>query len=73
MPANDFERHYACIDWFAHWSQRVIPPHLWREALMQARKILLPMKCKTNTPGFLSHGQHCDLTAHQVAQNGSSA
>ena len=42
LPANQFDSHYACVDWFAHWSRRVIPLHVWEKSLQQAKKILLP-------------------------------
>lgn len=42
MPEDDWEHLYACIGWFARWSQRVIPTATYPEAMLEARKILLP-------------------------------
>jgi nucleoid DNA-binding protein len=42
MPDDSWEHLYACLEWFARWTQRVIPKAVWKEAMEQAKKILLP-------------------------------
>jgi len=42
MPADSWDHLYACLEWFARWSQRVIPGAVWQEAMQQAMKTLLP-------------------------------
>jgi nucleoid DNA-binding protein len=42
MPEDSWDHLYACFEWFAYWSQRVIPKAVWQEALQHAKKTLLP-------------------------------
>jgi nucleoid DNA-binding protein len=42
MPEEPWGHLYACLEWFARWSQRAIPKAVWQEALQQAKKTLLP-------------------------------
>jgi hypothetical protein len=41
MPEDSWD---ACLEWFARWTQRVMPNPLWQEAMQQAMKTLLPQK-----------------------------
>jgi nucleoid DNA-binding protein len=41
MP-EDPRRHLdACLEWFARWTQRVMPNAIWQQAMQQAMKTLL--------------------------------
>jgi hypothetical protein len=42
MPEEPFEHLYACIAWFARWTQRAIPKAVWKQAVEQAKKTLVP-------------------------------
>jgi hypothetical protein len=42
MPDDPWDHPYACLEWFARWTQLVIPPAIWQQALKEAKKILLP-------------------------------
>jgi nucleoid DNA-binding protein len=42
MPEDPWEHLYACLEWFARWTQRVIPKVVWKEAMQQAKQTLLP-------------------------------
>jgi hypothetical protein len=42
MPDDSWDHLYACIEWFARWSQRVIPIAVYSDAMKQAKKTLLP-------------------------------
>jgi hypothetical protein len=42
MPDDSWEHLYACLEWFARWTQRVIPNAVYSEAMQQAKKTLLP-------------------------------
>jgi hypothetical protein len=42
MPEEPWEHLYACLEWFARWTQRLIPHAVWQEAMQQAKKTLLP-------------------------------
>jgi hypothetical protein len=42
MPEDPWQHPYACLEWFARWTQRVIPNAVWQEALQHAKKTLLP-------------------------------
>jgi len=39
MPEDSWD---ACLEWFARWTQRVMPNAVWQEAMQQAMKTLLP-------------------------------
>lgn len=39
MPEDSWEAH---LEWFARWTQRVIPIAIYPEAMQQAMKTLLP-------------------------------
>jgi nucleoid DNA-binding protein len=42
MPEDSWDHLYACLEWFARWSRRVIPKEVWQQAMEQARKTFLP-------------------------------
>ena len=42
MPEDPWDHLYACLEWFARWTQRVIPKAVWQEAMQEAKKTLLP-------------------------------
>jgi nucleoid DNA-binding protein len=42
MPDDPWDHPYACLEWFARWTQRVIPPAVWQEAMKEAKKTLVP-------------------------------
>jgi hypothetical protein len=42
MPKDPWEHLYACLEWFARWTQRVIPPAVWQQAFKEAKKALAP-------------------------------
>ena len=42
MPEDPWEHPYACLEWFARWTQRVIPNAVWKQAMQEAKKTLLP-------------------------------
>jgi len=46
MPEDSWDHLYACLEWFALWSQRVIPKAVWQQALQQAKKTVLPESLK---------------------------
>ncbi len=42
MPEDSWEHLYACLEWFARWTQRVIPKAVWQQAMQHAKKTLVP-------------------------------
>ncbi len=42
MPEDPWEHLYACLEWFARWTQRVIPNAVWKQAMQEVKKTLLP-------------------------------
>jgi nucleoid DNA-binding protein len=42
MPEDPWEHPYACLEWFARWTQRVIPNAVWQQAMKEAKRTLLP-------------------------------
>jgi nucleoid DNA-binding protein len=42
MPEKPWDHLYACIAWFARWTQRVMPLEVCLEAMRQAKKTLMP-------------------------------
>ena len=42
MPEEPWDHLYASLEWFARWTQRVIPPAVWQQAMKEAKKTLLP-------------------------------
>jgi nucleoid DNA-binding protein len=42
MPDDPWERLDACLEWFARWTQRVMPNAVWQQAMQEAMKTLLP-------------------------------
>jgi nucleoid DNA-binding protein len=42
MPDDPWDHPYACLEWFARWTQRVIPPAVWQQAVKEAKKTLVP-------------------------------
>jgi hypothetical protein len=41
MPDDPWDHPYACLEWFARWTQRVMPNAVWQQAMLQAKKSLL--------------------------------
>ena len=39
---DPWEHLYAYLEWFARWTQRVMPNAVWKEAMQQSKKTLLP-------------------------------
>jgi nucleoid DNA-binding protein len=42
MPEEPWDHLYASLEWFARWTQRVIPKAVWQQAFKEAKKTLLP-------------------------------
>ena len=42
IPEDPWEHLYAYLEWFARWTQRVMPNAVWKEAMQQSKKTLLP-------------------------------
>ncbi len=42
MPENPWDHLKVCLEWFARWTQRVIPVAVYSEAMQQAKKTLAP-------------------------------
>jgi nucleoid DNA-binding protein len=42
MPEDSWDHLYACLEWFARWTQRVIPNAVYPEAMLEAKETLLP-------------------------------
>lgn len=40
MPDDPWDHLYASLEWFARWTQRVIPPAVWQQAMNEAKKTL---------------------------------
>ncbi|MGB8845603.1 MAG: hypothetical protein WCC73_07965, partial [Terracidiphilus sp.] len=40
MPEDPRRRLDACLEWFAPWTQRVMPNAVWQEAMKEAKKTL---------------------------------
>jgi hypothetical protein len=40
MPEDSRRQFDACLEWFARWTQRVIPKAVYSEAMQQAKKTL---------------------------------
>jgi nucleoid DNA-binding protein len=41
MPEVSGYLLYPCLEWFARWTQRVMPNAVWQQAMLQAKKSLL--------------------------------
>jgi hypothetical protein len=41
MPGDSWDHPYACLEWLALWTQRVMPNAVWQQAMQQAKKTLL--------------------------------
>jgi nucleoid DNA-binding protein len=41
MPKDPRRRLNACLEWFARWTQRVMPNAIWQQAMQEAKNTLL--------------------------------
>ncbi len=41
MPEDSWEHLTVCLEWFARWTQRVLPKAVWKQAMQQAKKTLM--------------------------------